>query len=106
MINKKQFVLSLGGGSILSQKIRKFLQNNFITLFLDIDIHILIERLKNSSKRPLLLNVDIEKKIKELDILRRKYYSLADIILKDHKNPSDTLSNFFVKYNKLNEKNN
>jgi len=106
LIKNNKFILSLGGGSILNHKIRKFLQNNFITLFLDIDINILTERLKKSSKRPLLLEVNIEKKIKELDIIRRKYYLLADIILKNNKNQTDMLSNFFIEYNKLNEKNN
>ena len=105
-INEKNIVLSLGGGSILSQKIRELLKNEFITLFLDVDIDILINRLKRSSRRPLLLNVNIEKKIKELDDIRRQYYILADIKLKNYENPIETLSDFLIKYNKLNEKNN
>ena len=105
-INEKNIVLSLGGGSILSQKIRELLKNEFITLFLDVDIDILINRLKRSSRRPLLLNVNIEKKIKELDDIRRQYYLLADIKLKNYENSIETLSNFLIKYNKLNEKNN
>ena len=104
--NKKNIVLSLGGGSILSQKIRKLLKKEYITLFLDVDIATLIKRLKKSSRRPLLLNVNIEKKIKELDSSRRQYYLLADITLKNYESPLETLSEFLKKYNKLNEKNN
>ena len=104
--NKKNIVLTLGGGSILSTKIRDLLKNEYITLFLDVDISTLIKRLKKSSRRPLLLNVNIEKKIKELDAIRRQYYLLADITLKNCKNPIETLSDFLIKYNKLDEKNN
>jgi shikimate kinase len=103
--NKKNLVLSLGGGSIISAKVRQLLNKNYITLFLDIDLSILVKRLKYSNKRPLIAGQDIETKIKELDIFRRKYYLLADIILKEYDNPSETLINFLIKYKKLNEKN-
>ena len=104
--NKKDLVLSLGGGSIISEKVRQLLNKNYITVFLDIDFSILIKRLKYSTKRPLILGQDIEKKIKELDTARRKYYLLADIIIKNYDNPTATLINFLKKYKKLNEKNN
>ena len=106
--NQRNLVLSLGGGSILSKKIRNFLKNDFITLFLDIDMKILSERLKNSKKRPLLLNANIEQKIKQLDIVRRKYYSLANITINHHEKPEEIIKVFLNKYNNLllNEKNN
>ncbi len=102
---EKKIVLSLGGGSILSHNIRKLLKKAYITVFLDVNINILKQRLQNSKKRPLLINVDIEKKIKKLDIQRRKFYLLADITLKDFENTNATLSNFIKEYEKLNEKN-
>tara|TARA_B110000014_G_C20051940_1_gene547268 strand:+ start:374 stop:934 length:561 start_codon:yes stop_codon:yes gene_type:complete len=104
--NKENVVLSLGGGAIISEKIRNFLKKNFITVFLEVDLDILIKRLKKNSKRPLILNQDIEKKIKELDIIRRKYYLLADIICKNTNDTKKTLDEFLNNYKKLNEKNN
>ena len=101
LTNQKNLVLSLGGGSILSKKIRNFLKNDFITLFLDVDIKILSERLKNSTKRPLLLNTNIEQKIKQLDIVRRKYYSLANITVNNHEKPEESIKVFLKKYNNL-----
>ena len=108
LYNKNKIVLSLGGGSILSKKVRDFLKNDFITLFLDVDKNILVERLKKTSKRPLLLDTNIEKKIKELDIVRRKYYSLSDIILTNNEEPDKIIKIFLHKYSLLinNEKNN
>jgi len=102
--NDIKFVLSLGGGSILSKKIRNLLNKKFITLFLDVKIPELAQRLKkNTKKRPLLRNVNIEDKIKELDNIRRKYYLLADIQIENCGNENDAFALFLEKYNKLNE---
>lgn len=103
--NEKKIILSLGGGSILAEEVRNFLKNNFITIFLDIDIKTLVDRLKNSKKRPLLLNENIENKIKKLDNDRRKFYLAADIIIGKYENPSQTLSTFLNEYKKINAKN-
>ena len=104
--NKREIVLSLGGGAILSSKTRKILKNQFITVFLDTDFKILQQRLEKSYKRPLLINENILQKIKKLDNIRRKYYLLADIKINNYESPSNTVSIFLKKYNQLNEKNN
>ena len=106
LANKNNLVLSLGGGSILSSKVRNFLKQKFITLFLDIDISVLKQRLKNTTKRPLLKKVNIEKKIKELDKTRRKYYKKSDIIIKENKDPQVMINQILNDLIKLNEKNN
>ena len=98
--------MSLGGGSILSENIRNLLNKKFITLFLDVNISELNQRLKENKKRPLLVNVNIENKIKELDIIRRKYYLLADIKIENCGNTIDAFTLFLEKYNSLNEANN
>tara|TARA_B110000438_G_scaffold300053_1_gene351554 strand:- start:718 stop:1272 length:555 start_codon:yes stop_codon:yes gene_type:complete len=99
----EKMVLSLGGGAILNKKIRIFLKKNFTTVFLDVNISMITQRLKNSYNRPLLTNVNIEKKIKELDKLRRKYYLLADIKIKNSNDLEHTFLNFIADYNKLND---
>lgn len=104
--NHYKLVLSLGGGAITSNLTRKYLKENFTTIFLDTDLPVLKKRLEKSIKRPLLKVSNIEKKIKELDIERRKYYLLADIIIKNNNNSEETLNEFKFKYKKLNEKNN
>ena len=101
LMGEKNIVLSLGGGSILSKKTRDFLKNDFITLFLDVNIKILVERLKNNIKRPLLIDVDIEKKIKQLDRIRKKYYLLADVIIDNNSKPEEIVEIFLSKYKKF-----
>ena len=99
----EKMVLSLGGGAILNKKVRNFLKKNFTTVFLDVNISLITERLKKSYKRPLLLNTNIEKKIKELDLSRRKYYLLADIKIKNSNDLDHTFLNFIFNYKKLND---
>ena len=102
----KNLIVSLGGGSILSPYVRTKLKKEFVTIYLEVNLSIIIERLKKNNKRPLLYNVDIGQKIKELDSQRKKYYLSSDIILKNHFNFDNTLSEFNIKYKKHYEKNN
>tara|TARA_Y100001970_G_C13997978_1_gene731803 strand:- start:206 stop:748 length:543 start_codon:yes stop_codon:yes gene_type:complete len=96
-LDKNSLILSLGGGAILNKEIREFLQKKFITIFLDVDIEKLVYRLKKSSKRPLLIGSDIETKVKELDSIRRKYYLLADIRIKNINDASKAINEILKK---------
>ena len=82
------------------------MKKNFITLFLDIDISIISQRLKNTNKRPLLKDVNIENKIKELDKVRRKYYIKSDIIIKNSADPQEAVNQILNNLIEINEKNN
>ncbi len=106
LIEKKNVVLSLGGGSILSDLIREQLKKKSITLFLDPSLSELKKRLIKSTNRPLLKNVNIGEKVKELDIARRKYYLLSDIIIQNTNLPIDTCKNFIKKFANFHDKKN
>lgn len=93
-LNKKDVVISLGGGSILNKKIRFSLHQNSYSIFLDTDINTLQKRLKASKNRPLLKGVNILTKMKELDAQRRKHYLQADLILNNVVSVNKTLKNF------------
>ena len=81
--NKDSFVISLGGGSILSNKTQEIIKKRSISIFLKVDINTLFRRLKNSQKRPLLLNTDIKEKINFLDKERSSIYNKADIVIEN-----------------------
>ena len=70
------------------------------------DFTILSKRLIKSERRPLINDRNIEDKIKELDAIRRKYYLLADITLKNHLTIIDAFAEFKKKYIEFYEKNN
>ena len=77
-LNKKNCVISLGGGAFINEKVRKKVLDLGISIWLDIDIKKLNERLKKTSRRPLLKNNNIKKKLDELYFKRKKIYNLAN----------------------------
>ena len=85
LMQNKNTVIALGGGSIKISKIRKFVEKEAISIFLKVDIKTLLKRLLNNKNRPLLINTNIEKKIKVLDSERYKLYRNANIILENTK---------------------
>ena len=89
MLNNKKCVISLGGGSILSKNIRKSLKTNSLTIFLDVNIKVLYERLKKTRKRPLLDNENIIDKLNQLYKDRIKYYNKANLKINNSSNTSD-----------------
>tara|TARA_B100001057_G_scaffold37122_1_gene33600 strand:- start:689 stop:1201 length:513 start_codon:yes stop_codon:yes gene_type:complete len=52
----KPTVISLGGGAFLNTNIRKEVLKNHLSFWLNWDHEILINRIKNSKKRPLAIN--------------------------------------------------
>ena len=77
-IEKKNSVISLGGGAFMNPKIRDYIILHTKSFWLHLDINLLEKRLVNSKKRPLLINknirIDLEKIYKE----RKSTYALAD----------------------------
>ena len=97
ILNRKNVIISLGGGSVLNKKIRNKLEKKSCTIFLDVDLSVLNNRLKKSKKRPLLKCTNILSKIQQLDLERRKYYLKADLII-DNSYSIDIIFDKFKKY--------
>ncbi len=54
VLKKKNCVIALGGGAFLNNLIREKILKSCLSVWLEIDIKILSERLKSNNKRPLL----------------------------------------------------
>ena len=80
--------------------------SNSVTVFLDVSLEKLEIRLSRSKNRPLLKNIDILSKLKELDTQRRKYYLNADIRIQNVNSVNKTYLNFIEMFSRLNDKNN
>ena len=63
LLTKNNCVISLGGGSIINKKIRKIINQNSYSIYLQVKLNNLLNRLKFSKKRPLL-NKNLNKKEK------------------------------------------
>ena len=100
LLDKKNCVISLGGGSILRYLTRKALLINSFTVYLEVNIEVLYERIKKSKKRPLIENTNIKEKLIELNEDRKKYYRKADLIVNNSNNTDETLNIIKVKLQK------
>ncbi len=82
LLQQNNCVISLGGGSIINKKIRKEIKQYSYSIYLQVTITNLVERLKSSKKRPLL-NTNLSKRImlKNLYDDRRNFYENADLIV-------------------------
>ena len=105
LIQKKNIVVSLGGGSIMNKNIRNMLKQSSFRIFLDVNLEKLESRLSKSKNRPLLKNTNILNKLKDLDTQRRKYYLDSDAKLQNTGSISKTYMNFIDILSKINVKN-
>ena len=91
LIKKKYSIISLGGGSITIKNIRNILEKKTISIFLKVDIDVLVKRLINNKKRPLLINTNIKNKIFQLNKERLSFYNNANIVVGNSKNIEKTI---------------
>jgi len=70
-------VISLGGGGYINSNIRKKCLKNCISIWLNWKHETLINRIKNSKKRPLAIKLNTNE-IKKLIIERSKLYNSSD----------------------------
>ena len=73
----KELVLSLGGGSILDEKVRKNVKNNSLSFWLNWKPLTIIKRIRKSSKRPLIQGLN-DQEIEKIMLDRNKYYSKSN----------------------------
>ena len=75
-LKKIKNVISLGGGGFINTKIRKEILDNNFSFWLDWDESILVKRIKDSKKRPLVFK-STDQKIKAIIKDRSKIYTKA-----------------------------
>ena len=76
-LNKKESIISLGGGGFINDKIRKKVLSECFSVWLNVNLEIIYTRLKNSKKRPLIYKNN-QNNIGKIFMERKKIYSLAD----------------------------
>ena len=77
LLNKKQCVISVGGGAYINKTIRKVANKKCNTIWLNWNSKTIIDRInKKKNKRPVASNLDYNE-LKNLLINRSKFYSKA-----------------------------
>ena len=93
-------VISLGGGSIISKKIRKIIKQNSYSIYLQVKLNNLQKRLRFSKKRPLLSNnLNKSEILENLLRERQKYYEKADLIVNNDGDKFQVLNQIKSKLN-------
>ena len=92
LLHHNKCVISLGGGSIINKKIRKVIKQNSYSIYLQVNLKNLLNRLKSSNKRPLLdQNVNKKETLQNLYTNRRKFYEKADLIVNNDSSKFEVL---------------
>ena len=97
ILENRETVVSLGGGAIINETIRNFINIHSYNIYLKVDIDILVLRLNNSKNRPLIYKKNLKKELINLTNQREKYYQKADLIVKNEKNIIETTENIIKK---------
>ena len=101
LLSKQDCVIALGGGAFMDKTIRESVLKNAISVWLDIDLKILNQRLKWNQKRPLLKKYNNQKKLNELYEQRKNVYQLANHkIVCDKLNIEDIVNRIIRLYEK------
>jgi shikimate kinase len=100
-LNNKKNVISLGGGGFINDKIRKNIISNHFSFWLDWDESVLLNRIKNSDKRPLAFN-STPQEMKVIIKKRIKIYSKAKFRINCNKLTKTEIVNEIIKIYELN----
>ena len=100
-LKNKKNVIALGGGGFINDNIRKEVLSNHISFWLDWDESILLQRIRNSKKRPLVFK-STDKEIKEIIKKRIKVYSKAQFKINCNKLTKTEIQKKIIKIYELN----
>ena len=96
----------MGGGSIINKNIRKAINQNSYSIYLEVKLDNLENRLKSSKKRPLLnKNTNNKETLENLYNQRRKFYEKADFIVNNDNDKSQVLEKIKFKLNSYGKEN-
>ena len=94
-LEKKNCVISLGGGGFLNENIRKKIKKNSYSFWLNWKIKTILDRISKNNKRPLALKLN-NKDLANLYRKRVKFYKLSDFKINcENKNKNEIVKNIF-----------
>ena len=95
-LKKNNCVIALGGGAFINKTVRENILKNAISIWLDIDIETLNNRVKQNYKRPLLNKENNLTKLKELYSERKKIYELSNHKIECGKLSKENIANKII----------
>lgn len=92
LIKKKPLVLATGGGAYINQDIRKAIHQNGISIWLKVELDILMKRVSRRPTRPLLQTENPKETMKKLMEQRYPIYAKANLTINSHKESRHTVA--------------
>jgi shikimate kinase len=80
-------IVATGGGAFVNDATRALIKQKALSIWLDADIDILVERVARRSHRPLLRGKDTKTVLTELSQVRNPLYAQADIHIRSDASP-------------------
>tara|TARA_B100000963_G_scaffold345452_1_gene349576 strand:- start:7845 stop:8327 length:483 start_codon:yes stop_codon:yes gene_type:complete len=97
VFKKNNSVIALGGGAFINPVIRKESENSSISFWLDLKLDLLLFRLKNIKKRPLLKQENLKETINKIYSERKKIYNRSDFRIRCSSMSVDQIVNKIIK---------
>jgi len=97
LLNKQPQVVSIGGNAYDDDDNRKIIKQNSITVYLEVEYDVLLERVKRKNTRPLLEQGDKVEVFKKIFDEKTPIYKSADIIINTTYLNKETAINLILK---------
>lgn len=89
-------ILATGGGAFMNDQTRQKVKENAISVWLKVDIPVLVQRVSRRNNRPLLAKGDPETILRDLATKRDPFYAEADIVIESGAGPHEAVVDAIV----------
>ena len=87
LMDGKPKIIATGGGAFMDSETRALIKNQAVSMWLDAQLDVLVERTSRRNTRPLLLNTDPAEVLKKLMDERYPVYAEADLRAQSNPGP-------------------
>lgn len=89
LLSGPRLVLSTGGGAFMNEATRALIKNEAVSIWLQADLDVLVDRTSRSDDRPLLKKGDPATILRDLMAVREPVYAQADLTVRSEDRPVD-----------------
>ena len=98
LLQEKPCILATGGGAFINNRIRTSIKEYGVSVWLNVDLELLWNRVKHKKSRPLLRTDNPKETLTNIYTDRFRTYSLADIIIESNSKSSlEDMANLVIK---------
>jgi len=96
LLSEQPRIVATGGGAFINEETRSLIKDGGLSIWLDADIDVLVERTGRRDTRPLLKQGDPEEILRKLAAERSPIYAQADLKVKSSAGPHEKIVDHIV----------